>query len=136
MAKNSFLDSSVLIGFFNPLDVHHKQAKIVLAELTKEASVFYIHPFVISESLSILKMRIDKEILKKCEQVLLNDEHFTILEDFFSFEHDASIWEYFNGKNNLSFVDAAILDYCLENGYELITFDKELEKIYKKQKEN
>lgn len=135
-SKSLLIDSSVIIAFFNLGDSLHKKAKIFFDSRKDERKNLLLHPLVFSESLSILKMKTSLQVLRDSRDALLDRESFLPIESISIFSFEGGAWGYFNAKNNLSFVDAAVLDYCLENGSELITFDKELDKIYKRQRRN
>lgn len=136
VSKRVFLDSSVLIALYNPLDSQHKKAKHLMKQLEQEKKKFILHPLVIIEVLTVTKKRATQEALMFCENELWDEEKFFVDEVGVSFEKDNIAIQLFNQKNKLSFLDSLFCSYAVENDLELLTFDRELEKIYKRQRRN
>lgn len=121
------LDSNVWIAFFYESDSQHKKAEKIVQEL----GLFVTVPeYVIVEVSSVLCLRASKKISNDFLESIFDNENIDILlsnEEFFN-----SVVENFkNFKNKkLSFIDVALL--CLSKSYQVITFDKDLQKAITK----
>jgi predicted nucleic acid-binding protein len=117
------LDSNVWIAFFHERDSQHKRAE----KIVKEISFPIVAPeYVIIEVSSILRFKAGKKISNDFLENIFDNENIEILlsnELFFSNTAD----NFKNSKNkSLSFVDTALL--YLSKSYQVITFDKDLQK--------
>jgi len=117
------IDSSVIIAAFRKQEQNNKKALQVFISNEK----FLILDYVLSEVLTVLKMRENFETAKKCHDFLSNTKDIEIAQT------EPEIFEkalrYFStNRNNLSFVDTVILTSSKENNMGIITFDKDLKK--------
>lgn len=118
------LDSSVLVALFRENDTFHSLAKGIFM---KEGS-FLVPDHVLSETLTVLKMRESLEVAQHCAEFIFNSEDIVI----YSVEQDEFLYafDYFvNGDNRLSFIDTILFALSDYKGYEVHTFDKELEQV-------
>ncbi len=133
--NNLLIDSSVLIALFYPEDSQHKKAEAIYHKLLKYKRYFTLHPLVFLETLTVLKKRVDRTSLLLSEKILCNSEIFIHVEDNLNSYQlivaKSVTIEIFNNQNDLSFIDSRLIEYCLKNELDLLTFDKNLEKIYK-----
>ena len=132
------LDSSVLIAFLNQRDSQHKKAEALYERIKGKNKQLILHPLVAIETLTVLKMRLDREALLFIEnQILFNQEIFSY-EDHavLSIESNSESFILFNEKNDLSFIDCELITYCLDKNIELVTFDQALQKLFRKRMGN
>ncbi len=126
MAKNKtvLLDSSVWVAYINPHDSQHGKALKLFEELDIE--VFVIPEYVLLETLSIIQMRVGKKYANNFLK-FAKSEYAIILESTMYFKQTLDIFPNYDKK--LSFVDLALV--YLSKYYEVITFDKNLQKAIK-----
>jgi len=131
MRKNKILlDSSFLIAFFNPKDTLTEKAVKIMQNRGQEDIELVIHPLVIIETLTVLKMKTNLDDMRKYGNVLFGGI-FTVINSF-DLDYKKGRWlSIFNRNNGLSVVDCILLDYSLKNKIELLTFDEKLKKEYK-----
>lgn len=126
------LDSNVLIGLFDANDRLHQRAKKVLVSLKEENPVLIIHPLVYVETLTILKYKHRHDgglSLARCKRNLEN-VRIWLHVSWEGINQKGKSAKLFLADNNLGFVDAVLIQECLDNNYKLVTFDKELEKAW------
>ncbi len=117
------LDSNVWIAFLDKSDSQHKQAEKIFNELKQK---IIITEYIILEVCSVLSLKVNKKVAdsfiemafnNRDIEVLLSDEHF--------FKETTKL--FLNCLyTHLSFADISLL--YLSNFYNVITFDKELQK--------
>ena len=120
------LDSSVWIAYFNVNDRCHNAAIDILLEL-KNHSALSEHAY--EEVLNVLRIKFKNygcanfvKFLDDHEvEIVMSDEHILSVANSFFFEH-----------KKLSFSDSLILATAILNDLKLVTFDKEMEKVYSK----
>lgn len=123
----TILDSNIWIAFFYESDSQHKKAE----EIIRKLGAFIIVPeYVVVEVSSILRFNAGEKISNMFLDGIFDNENIDILpsdENFFN-----SVVENFKNCENkkLSFVDTALL--CLSESYNIITFDKDLQKAINK----
>ena len=124
----SFIDSSVLVGFFNEEDVLHQKALSLLESIEKP---LLIHEYVALETTTLLMVRSGKPIADEFLRVLLGNADFKIV---FSSEANFLLTSevFAKNKTKLSFTDAALLE--LSSTYPVLTFDEALMRAIKKRK--
>jgi predicted nucleic acid-binding protein len=132
MAKNKYrlIDSSVVMALFNLEDSQHEKALEVLQVIKKEKLRVKISCITIIELVSLMKYRKINHWQKYCEK-LLDGSLFYIDNAYFLDPNDIS-WKLTLKEENIGMVDAIEIEHCLQNGEELITFDKKQEAIYRK----
>ena len=123
----TILDSNIWVAFFNESDNQHKKAEKVFRKI---GDSMIITEYVILEVTSVLTMRASKNIADKFMKLVMDNENIKILlsnENSFK----KTVKNFLNyPKNNLSFADISLLS--LSEKYDIITFDKNLEKAVKK----
>lgn len=132
--QKCLLDSCVLIALFNPLDTQHKKAENLISELGQQNTLFILHPLVIIETLSVLKIKINTETLIFCENELLNEEKFKLAKDKIIISQKSDFLRLFNDYRSLSLVDCILINACTQQNIQLLTFDQKLNKVYQKEK--
>ena len=119
------VDSSVIIATFRKNEVHHKEA----LNIVEYAQEIVILDYVLSEVLTVLKMRESTDIALKCLDFLTNNNNIHIRQLHHS-ELTKAIIFFKENKNTLSFVDTALIIYSRSHTYSFATFDKELQKYF------
>ena len=122
--KAVMVDTNVLVGAFNESDSLYQKANRAWDSIT--GPMIFTNE-LIAEILTVLRMRTSEEVVKMFLEILqrdprvilLGDKHFT--ETLVAFSN--------SGYKKLSFVDIQLV--ILSKKYEIITFDKELEKAIK-----
>ncbi|MDB5265011.1 MAG: hypothetical protein JWN64_582 [Parcubacteria group bacterium] len=128
MAGN-FIDTSVLISFFNEKDSLHERAQLILREIQKP---LLVHEYVVLETATVLMNRVGKSSADEFMRITLGNADFELhLSSEVGFL--ASAETFVQNQNKLSFVDTALLS--LSGTSQIITFDEELNRAIKKRKE-
>jgi predicted nucleic acid-binding protein len=117
------LDSNIWIAFLNKGDGQHEKAERVFEKIDKK---LILPEYLVVEICSVLALRVDKKAADKFIDFVLDNNDIEILlsnEDFFT-----GSWKVFKETKTakLSFIDCSLLH--LSNFYEVITFDKSLQK--------
>lgn len=133
MGKSKFLlDSNILIGLLDKNDRLHQRAKIVLISLKEKDPVLIVHPLVYIETLTILKYKQRQEgdiSFIACKKNLDNIRVWSQVS-WEGINQKGKGVKLFQADNDLGLVDAILIQECLDNNYELITFDQELNSIW------
>lgn len=133
MGRNSFLlDSNVLIGLLDKNDRLHQRAKSALISFKEKNPVLIIHPLVYIETLSILKYKQRQERgvnFVACKKNLDNIRVWSQIS-WGGVNQKGKGAKLFLADNNLGLIDTILIQECLDNNYELITFDQELDRIW------
>lgn len=121
------IDSSIIISFFRKNEILHKDA----VEIIKNSKKLLIIDYVLSEILTVLKMREWFDIANLCLDFLENNNDIEILN--ISQENFLDAKEIFKKyNNNLSFVDILLFVVKKDKNLKLATFDKDLVKFLEK----
>lgn len=121
MAKEKFLDSSVLVALFRQTDALHIKA----LEIFKSGGNFFVLDYVFSEVVTVLKNKENMETVRAFIDYIFDAESIDIYRlegDEFLFAVDL----FRDAENKLSFVDTLLLALSELKGHDVITFDKEL----------
>lgn len=121
------LDSSIIVAYFRNNEIDHARAK----KIFREHQTLFIPNFVLSEVLTVLKMKEGFEAAAGAIEFLVNSDDIEIVyinEDMF----DSSIGYFVANKNSLSFVDTLLLKLANSEKIPLLTFDRELERAIRK----
>ncbi len=122
------LDSNIIIALFDGKDVHHKKAVSLLNSIV-EQRVY---------TLSVNLIEIYSVIAKRCRERKYNSnialEKLRTLESNINIIwvgnpkdiHDEIVDIMIKTNGKLNYIDSIILKYCLDNGAELKTFNKNL----------
>jgi predicted nucleic acid-binding protein len=79
---------------------------------------------------SLIKYR-RLENWKKHARRLINGKLFKI-DSAYEFDPDGLAWKLVMKEENIGMVDAIEIEHCLNNGEELVTFDKKQEEVWRK----
>jgi len=119
------VDSSVIIAAFRKDEIYHQQALNIL----KSSSKIIILDLVLSEILTIIKMKENMEAVKKVIDFLINNKDI-IIEKLDKNQQKKVLNFFKTNHNKLSFVDTALLIFGKNKKLNLLTFDKELGKKF------
>lgn len=131
MGENYLLDSNVLYALYLDDDRLHTEAIKKILEISKNKnSNLLIHPLVLIEILSLIKYRSGTkkavfviEDLNNIKKYLKIDEPIILTTE---------IYKLFKKYPKIGLIDASLINYCLKNKINLVTFDKEMNVIWKK----
>ncbi len=120
-------DTSFIVALFNPTDEHHGTA----VKMYEAAGSILVHQDVLKESLTVLMYRLGLKEARRIYAAVLNTESFKVgtfgLEDAFEF--------WFSLGRRISYFDALVILLALKTGAELLSFDKQQLRIYRKLKQ-
>ncbi|PKL36503.1 hypothetical protein CVV38_01190 [Candidatus Peregrinibacteria bacterium HGW-Peregrinibacteria-1] len=121
------LDSSIIIAMFRNNEKHHGDA----VAIWKSGSDFLLFDYVLSEVLTVLKIREGHDVADRCADFLTNNLKIFI-EQIDEIQLSKAVSFFRDVKNNLSFVDTVLLLQSKERAVPLATFDRELAKYINK----
>lgn len=125
--SNIFVDSNVFVGVFNKDDALHKRAITLWGFLEKEQYRIVVSNFTISEVITVLSQRVDKETALEFAATMYGNERSEV-EIIYSDERiEIRALDYLKSipSKNVSFVDATI--FAIIDLYQirkLASFDK------------
>jgi len=118
------LDSSIIIASFRQNELKHKDA----IDIIKNSWKILIIDFILSEILTVLKMRESHEITISCLDFLRNNSDIEISR-VTDIEFNLTISLFEQNNNKLSFVDLLLVVVKHQRDLKIATFDKELVKV-------
>lgn len=122
------VDSSTLISLFRPEELAHLETQ----ELIRAIPDFFISDYVLSEVLTVLRLKENEATVKRAaERLELNAAVRRLRLGHAEFEKTI---DFFLSQKKISFVDASLVVMAHERGLALITQDKQLLKIFKNYK--
>lgn len=116
-------DTCIWISLIDENDINHEKAVEILC--STDISDMVILDQVYTETLSVLRYKISEEACKQFT-MLVHTHDIALINSFDDFEKTTSL---FIKHKKLSFVDTTLLYWKQEKGYEVITFDKALQKL-------
>lgn len=124
-------DSSVWVALFNDKDSQHEKAKNLIVSANKNSrDVIVLPEHIVAETASVLLLKSGKETaVAFLEATIDNFRSKILLSDPELFWGTFSLFREKENKK-LSFVDVSLL--FLSSKYEVVSFDRELEKAIKK----
>ncbi|MDD2516365.1 MAG: PIN domain-containing protein [Candidatus Gracilibacteria bacterium] len=124
------LDSNVWIALFNKEDSLNKKASDIMKELIKNNEKIFITEYLILEISTILLLKNGKKLADNFINFVYDNSDIDIIySDRYFFENTIQFFTK-NNYEKLSFVDQSLL--LLSKSYQIITFDKELNRFIKK----
>lgn len=121
------VDSSVWVALFLDFDAQHRKAERIIRNLDSQIYASY---GVIAEVATVLAYKQSKASANHFISYLRDNRDFAIINDDALEEMNF----YASIADKISFVDAALIFLSRKLGAELITFDKQLERIARKNK--
>jgi predicted nucleic acid-binding protein len=123
------LDSNIWIAYWSKNDTQHMKAEKVFENLNDR---IVLPEYLVVEICSVLSLRVSKKMADKfLDFSLNNNETELLLSDEMLFSGSAEVFEK-TKTGKLSFVDCSLV--YLSNFYEVLTFDKLLQKEIGKKK--
>lgn len=122
--KKIIIDSSVWIAYFNEDDSQHKKAEEVLNKQTKQ---LIVPEYILLEVVSVLRQKKKEVSIADFISIALKNDVFLPTGDLV-----IRVANHYSDEiyKKLSFVDVALA--VLSKKYDIITFDKELQKVINK----
>lgn len=132
MEKNKcgLIDSSVVMALFNGEDSLHEKAVGVFKMIKKEKMKVKICCVTVIELVSLMKYKKINKWQIYCKKLV--DGSLFFLDNAYFFDVNDISWKLTLKEENIGMVDAIEIEHCLQNGEELITFDKKQEAVYKR----
>lgn len=121
------VDSSVWVALFLDFDVQHRKAAATIRKLT---GMMYVPYCVIAEVTAVLAYKHSKQLADHFISYARDNQDLEIINDDARDEMDF----YTSVPDKISFVDSALIFLSKKLSAELITFDKQLERIARKNK--
>lgn len=135
MVKNYLLDSNIVYGLYDEQDRLHLRAIEEVNKLSKSGrAVIWLHDLVIIEVLTLIKYRQGLKAEKAVKKELFDKNKYKQTEETAKLtERSINIFE---KVEKIGLIDAILIDYCLTNKIELVTFDKKMAEVSKKLRRN
>ena len=119
----TILDSNIWIAFFNFEDNQHQNAEEVVLRISKE---LIIPEYVITEVCTVLTQKINKQATNKFLDFIFSNSDIQVLYSGIEFFQPVLVLYQKLVNDKLSFIDVSLL--YLSRQYQVVTFDKKLEK--------
>ena len=117
------LDSSLLVSFFNQEDSNHKEAVRKMKNWEAKGEEFLICDYVVLEVATVIRYKTNLKKATTFLDVVKNTAKMNLhIIDLGDFEMVSKIFQ--NQKNQISFVDAAVIYLAHLTDSELGTFDE------------
>ena len=132
MVKNKYrlIDSSVIMALFNAEDSQHTKAIGVFRQIKKDRLIVKISCITIIEIVSLMKYRKIDHWQKYCENLM--DGSLFYVDNAYFIDHNDLAWKLTLNEKNIGMVDAIEIEHCIQNGEELISFDKKQNEVYQR----
>ena len=119
------LDSSVWVALFLDGDTNHEKAAEIFDSITRRVYVPYV---VLSEVATALTYKFSKRQADKFLQFVTDNERFSLIDNRYATDVPA----FLKFADRISFADIAIIGTALTMESTLITFDKQMKKLYER----
>lgn len=120
------VDSNVIIAFFRKEEEDYGSAEQLLSEMKG----FVVSDYVLSEVVTILRLKEGVKIAAKAASLLKWNQNVDIIQ-VNNFELEETLHCFLRSKKNISFVDASLIVLSKKRNLKLVTFDKDLLKSIK-----
>ena len=118
-------DTSVWVGLFHPSDIHHEAARQAFSSVEWRIHIPYA---ALLETATVLTYKVSKEQADKFLDFILHDERCSVVSP----DRDAECALFAGVAAKISFADMAIIQTAFRYQVPLITFDKQMKKIYER----
>lgn len=118
----NLIDSSVWVALFLDFDTQHTKAEYLFSRIKGR---IYLPYCVLNEAATVLAYKHSKEQADQFLNFVEENRDITLMED--SYAEEISFYKSLNAK--ISFSDAALLLLARKLKANLITFDKQLERL-------
>ena len=119
------LDSSVWVALFLDADTNHKKAAEIFDAIPRRVYVPYV---VLSEVATTLAYKHSKQQADKFLQFVTEDERCSLIDN----RHTTDVPAFLTYTQRISFADIAIIESAVSFEATLITFDKQMKKMYER----
>src|SRR3989344_1365860 len=120
MDSKYIIDSSIFVAFYYEGDQNHKNALEIIKTISGKTLI--IHPYVISEVVTVLTYKVSKEVAEVfLSDVIGVDDVFIPNPDVLS-ESEFFIFQ----KKKISFTDSTLVYLAKKLNAKLVTFDKQM----------
>ena len=120
------LDSNVWVAYLHETDSLHTKAAAILDEIVATGELVVLPEYVLSEVISVVRLRVGTEAAKEFVLRVLDSEWVCILERTKREYLTTCMMIVAGDYPKLSFVDCMLC--ILASKYHVVTFDKELQK--------
>ena len=117
------VDSSVWVALFLDADTNHKKAAEIFDAITHRVYVPYI---VLAEVATTLAYKHSKPQADGFLRYVSSDERFSLVDN----RHAADVPAFLNFTEKISFADVAIIQAAISFEAILVTFDKQMKRLY------
>jgi len=125
MDSKYIIDSSIFVAFYYEGDQNHKNALEIIKTISGKTLI--IHPYVISEVVTVLTYKVSKEVAEVfLSDVIGVDDVFIPNPDVLS-ESEFFIFQ----KKKISFTDSTLVYLAKKLNVKLVTFDKQMISLLK-----
>lgn len=121
------LDTSVWVALMNKDDACHTASRSIVEKFNYEDLELFDH--IYGEVLTVLRLKTTQE---NCEKFISYLKYIGIRLNFSSKKSFFLAQELFFAFPKISFIDSLLMAFAKENNAEIITFDKSLQKAWKK----
>lgn len=120
MNNKFIIDSSIFVAFYYGGDQNHTKAIEIMKTISGKTLI--VHPYVISEVVTVLTYKVSKEVAKiflsdviGVDDVFIPNPDILLESEFFVFQ-----------KKKISFTDSTLIYLAKKLNAKLITFDKQM----------
>ena len=119
------LDSNVYLGAFLPEHIFQEESTHLLKSIEWKVLLPYI---ILSEILTILTYKVNKKLAQEFFSFIENDWRFLIIDT--NIEESLIFWNWI--QKNIAHADSELIYIAMKYNAKLISYDKELMKVYEK----
>lgn len=128
--RNCLIDSSVVMALFNLDDRQHQKAIEVFKLIKSENLKVKISCITVVELVSLMKYKKISQWQKYCNELI--DGRLFLVDNAYLLDKTDLAWNLAIKEENIGMVDAIEIEHCLNNGEELLTFDKRQEEVWRR----
>ena len=118
------LDTSVYVSAFLDNDSNHEEWLRILSDINEKIILHYL---IFQEILTILTYKHSKELAEKFSDFILEDSRFVIIN--WEIMEELNFWKELDKK--VSYIDIIVIYTAIKYKIDLISFDLDMNKIYK-----
>ena len=125
-SKNFLLDSSFLVSLWLPDDSNHENAARLFLEIS--TGTLLVHPYVIQEVITLLTYKRKTKEVETFLRFVSESRNIIILP--VHIKNEIEVFKKY--KQKMSFTDVVLVGVANMLGVELVTFDKQMLRLFKK----
>ena len=118
------IDSSVYVSLFLESDSRHKEALYIFQNLWE--TIILIPYLIYQETLTVLSNKFSTELAQGFDTLIHSDDRFILIAP--EIADEIIFWR--ENQKQISYIDISLIHASLKYKAELITFDKEMQKLY------